>query len=607
MLQRSHPCGSLTAANIGETVTLNGWVRRRRDHGLLIFIDLWDRSGVVQVVADPSEAQEAHAGVDTFRGEFVVAVKGEVTRRLPGTENPKLPTGEVEVRAREVEVLNPSQTPPFQMQESVRVDEAVRLEYRYVDLRRAPMQRNLALRHRAAKATRDFLDAEGFWEIETPTMIRSTPEGARDYVVPDRRVPGAFWALPQSPQLFKQMLQVGGVERYFQIARCYRDEDLRADRQPEFTQIDIEMSYVTQDDVFDLTERLMAHVFRECIGVEIPVPFPRLSYAETIARFGVDKPDLRFGMELADLGDVFASSELRVFQTVLAEGGQIKGIVAPGCAGYSRKEIDDLTQLARQFGAGGLVSIALEEEGFRSSIQRYLTETEIGAIKERLGAKAGDLVLIVAAKPKVVADTLGRLRVHLGRSLGLIDEAAWQFLWVHDFPLFERDEQSGQLQPMHHPFSHPKTEADVALLDSDPERVLGTLYDLVLNGVELGSGSIRVHEPDLQLKILEKIGIPEEDAWRRFGFLLKALQFGAPPHGGIAPGFDRLVALLAGTDNIREVIAFPKTASGTDVMLEAPAPLEPAQLKELHIEVVLPPEPEQKEQASPSAERPPER
>lgn len=589
MLKRSHRCGELTAANVGETVTLNGWVRRRRDHGQLIFIDLWDRSGLVQVVADPRDATEAHAAADQFRGEFVVAVQGVVTRRLPGAENPALATGEIEVRARQVKLLNPSLTPPFQMEEGIRVDESLRLEYRYVDLRRAQMQHNIGLRHRAAKAVRDFLDAEGFWEIETPCLIRSTPEGARDYVVPDRRYPGSFWALPQSPQLFKQMLQVGGVERYFQIARCFRDEDLRADRQPEFTQIDMEMSFVTLDDVFDVTERMFGHVFRVCLGVELPVPFPRLSYREAMDRFGSDKPDLRFGMELAELSDLFAASELRVFQQVLAEGGQIRGIVAPGLAGSSRKEIDDLTQLARQFGAGGLVSIALAEEGFRSSIQRYLTEKEIAAIKERTGAKAGDLVLIVAARPKVVADALGRLRLHLGRQLGLIDEASWKPLWVYDFPLYERDEATGGLTPMHHPFSLPKSPEDIARLDSDPEAVIGSVYDVVLNGVELGSGSIRCHRPDLQVKILEKIGISEADAWRRFGFLLKALQYGAPPHGGIAPGFDRLVGLLAGTDNIREVTAFPKTASGTDVMLDAPAPLEPGQLEELRLQVVLPP------------------
>ncbi len=585
MLKRTHRCGELGAANVGETVTLNGWVRVRRDHGPLIFIDLWDRSGLVQTVFNASESPEAHAKADRCRGEFVVAIRGAVAPRLPGMENPNLPTGAIEVRGQEVEILNAAATPPLPMDESQRVDEQIRLEYRYLDLRRPRMQRNLALRHRAAKAVRDFLDAEGFWEIETPCMIRSTPEGARDYVVPDRRFPGKFWALPQSPQLFKQLLQVGGTERYFQIARCYRDEDLRADRQPEFTQIDMEMSFVTQEEVFDVWERMVAHVFRTCSGIELPLPFPRLTYAEVMERFGTDKPDLRFGLELVDVADLFRGSELRVFQAVLAEGGRIQAMVAPGCAAYSRKQLDDLTALAQQFGAHGLVTVALEENGFRSSIQKFLSDADVAALGNRSGASTGDLILIIAGRAAVVAESLGRLRVHLGRSLQLIDESAWRPLFVHDFPLFERNPDTGVLSPMHHPFSQPKTPADLALLETDPEQVTASLYDFVINGVECSSGSIRIHQLDVQLKVLERIGIPREEAYRRFGFLLKGLQYGAPPHGGIAAGFDRLVAILAGEESIRDVIAFPKTAGGTDPMLDAPAELDPSQLRELQLQL----------------------
>jgi len=572
---------------VGESVILNGWVRRRRDQGGVIFIDLWDRSGLVQVVFDSSEAPEPHAVADQCRGEFVLAVRGVVRPRPEGTVNPKLATGEVEVRAVGAEILNASRTPPFVLTDE-RIAEEIRLQYRYVDLRREKMQANLALRHRVAKATRDILDAEGFWEVETPCLIRSTPEGARDFVVPSRVLPGKFYALPQSPQLFKQMLQVSGVEKYFQIARCFRDESSRADRQPEFTQIDMELSFVTQDDVFAVTERLMAHLWRECLGVELPQPFPRLTYAEALARYGSDKPDTRFGMELHDLAEVFAASDLRVFQSALASGGAIRGIVVPGAGGYSRKQVDDLTALARQFGAGGLVSLILEEGGaWRSSIQRYLTDGQVADLRERTGAGPGDLVLIVADRAKVAAEALGRLRVHLGRELGLVDESRWDFLWVHDFPLFEETED-GRLDAMHHPFSNPKTPEDLRLLDEDPRRVTGSLYDLVVNGNELASGSIRVHHPETQLKILATIGIPEAEAWERFGFLLHALSYGAPPHGGIAPGLDRIVMLMAGEDNIRDVIAFPKTASGYDLMLDCPAPLDPAQLAELHLAPVEP-------------------
>jgi aspartyl-tRNA synthetase len=589
MVNRTHGAGTLRVEQVGETVTLAGWVRRRRDQGGVIFIDLWDRSGLVQTVFDSSQAVEAHAVADQCRGEFVLAVTGRVRPRPEGTINPKLATGEVEIVAESAQILNPSKTPPFQVTDE-RIAEEIRLEYRYIDLRRAKMQTNLELRHRVTLAARNHLSEEGFWEIETPCLIRSTPEGARDYVVPSRVQPGNFYALPQSPQLFKQMLQVSGVEKYFQIARCFRDESSRADRQPEFTQIDMEMSFVKQDDVFGVWERLMQRLWKVGLDVEIPAPFPRISYAEAMARYGSDKPDTRFGMELTDLGDIFASSDLRVLQNALASGGQIKGIVAPGCGGYSRKQIDDLTQLARQFGAGGLVSIILENGNYRSSIQKYLTPEQVAAIRERTGATDGDLLLIVADKPKVVADALGRLRLHLGSELKLIDSSLWNFLWVLDFPLFE--EADGGLTPMHHPFSHPKTPEDMQNLQDDPLQVIGSLYDLVVNGAEIASGSIRVHDAETQIRILEVIGLSREEAWKRFGFMLNALTYGAPPHGGIASGLDRIIMLMAGEDNIRDVIAFPKAASGYDPMLDCPAPLEPEQMAELQLAFVPAEEPE---------------
>ena len=580
---RTHRAGLLRAAQIGEQVRIAGWVRRRRDQGGVIFIDLWDRSGLVQVVCDSSESPEAHAQADRCRGEFVVSVAGLVRRRPEGTENPRMETGEIEVRAAEVRILNPSRTPPFLITDE-RIAEELRLEHRYLDLRRERMQANLRLRHRVVKACRDFLDGQEFWEVETPCLIRSTPEGARDYVVPSRNYPGKFYALPQSPQLFKQMLQVSGVERYFQIARCFRDESSRADRQPEFTQIDLEMSFVEQEDVFALVEALFAAMWKAGAGVELPLPFPRLTYREAIARYGSDKPDTRFGLELCDVGDILATSELRVFQNCLASGGEIRGIAAPGCGAYSRKQVDDLTALARQYGAGGLVSIILEPGGFRSSIQKHLTAEQVASLRERLSAGDGDLVLLVADRPKVVADALGRLRLHLAAELGLVPEGRWNFLWVTDFPLLERNDQGG-LEPSHHPFSQPKTAEDLACLDTDPAAVTGSVYDLVVNGVEIASGSIRVHNPETQLKILELIGIPEAQARERFGFLLNALSYGAPPHGGIAAGVDRIVQLLAGEESIRDVMAFPKTASGLDLMLDCPSTLDPAQLEELSLQV----------------------
>ncbi len=584
---RTRRCGELSAADIGQEVTLNGWVRVRRDHGQLIFLDLWDHSGLVQTVFDP--AAEAYRVADACRSEYVVAVKGRVARRLPGAENPKLATGEIEVRAEQAEILNPARTPPFPLTGEQPVDESLRLEYRFLDLRRPRLQRNIELRHRLAKAARDFLDAEGFLEIETPILCRSTPEGARDYVVPSRVYPGQFYALPQAPQLFKQILMVAGMDRYFQIARCFRDEDLRADRQPEFTQIDMELSFVTQDDVLDVTERLMAHLWKVGLGIDLPVPFPRLSFAEAMRRYGSDKPDTRFGMELVDLSGLFKDSEFKVFQSALAAGGQIQGIRAAGCAGYSRKEIDELTDIARRFGAKGLVTLALEEGGLRSSIAKFLSPDEIDGLRAALAAGPGDLLLLVADQAPIVAEALGRLRLHLGQQLGLIPEGQWNFLWVVDFPLFEPAEGGG-VKPVHHPFSAPRWD-QLPLLETAPLQVTGQLYDLVLNGTELGSGSIRIHRRDIQQRIFALIGLPEAEAERRFGFLLKAFDYGTPPHGGIAPGFDRIVAMIAGEEAIRDVIAFPKNANAVDLMTNAPSPVDPAQLAELHIAVV--PDPEQ--------------
>jgi len=584
-IYRTHRCGELSAGHAGEEVTLCGWVRRSRDQGGLIFIDLWDRAGIVQTVFDGSVAPEAHRVATEARGEYVLRLRGRVARRPEGSVNPRLATGEVEVHIAEAEILNSAKTPPFPITEGGQPEESIRLEYRYLDLRRAEMQRNMELRHRVTKATRDFMDREGFWEVETPILCRSTPEGARDYVVPSRLYAGKFYALPQAPQLFKQLLMVGGTDRYFQIARCFRDEDARSDRQPDFTQIDVEMAFVTIDDVLSLKERLLAHLWREGIGVEIPVPFPRLTYAEAMRRFGSDKPDMRFGMELIDLSDLFTASAFKVFQSTLATGGAIKAIVAPGCAAYSRKEVDDLTQVAQRFGAKGVVSIGLEADGIRSSVAKFLSPGEIEGLRSRSGAQAGDLVLLVADQPAVVANALGRLRLHLGEQLGLIDRTAWKFLWVVDFPLFEADEATGGVKPMHHPFTAPRWD-QLALLDTDPLAVTGQLYDVVLNGVELGSGSIRCHLRDVQEKLFALIGLSQEEAERRFGFLLKAFDYGTPPHGGIATGLDRIVALMADEESIRDVIAFPKTASGIDLMLSAPSELDAEQLDELHIRVV---------------------
>ncbi len=587
---KTHHCGELGPSHVGQEVTLAGWVHRQRDHGGLLFVDLRDRSGRVQVVCDAETPPEVTQVARSVRREYVLQVRGVVRRRPAEMVNPDLPTGEIEVAAQEMCLLNPSRTPPIYVDKEEDEDIHLRLKYRYLDLRRERMQRNLLLRHRVVKFLRDFLDREGFVEIETPIMTRSTPEGARDYLVPSRVHPGCFYALPQSPQQLKQLLMVSGLEKYFQIARCFRDEDLRADRQPEHTQLDLEMSFVEQEDILDLVERLFSALVAEVVPHKrVLSPFPRLTYAESMARYGTDKPDLRFGMELVDLSDVVAESGFRLFASTVAEGGRVKGIRAPGCVGYGRRQLNELESLAREAGGGGLVWLALREEGLHGPVAKYLGAGEQAAILERLGAEQGDLLLLVAGQPKVVAAALDALRRELGRRLNLADPDLLAFAFVVDFPLFKWDEELGRWDAEHHPFTSPKEE-DLPFLEGDPGRVRANCYDLVCNGWELASGSIRIHRRDVQERIFRLLGYTPEQAQERFGHLLEAFEYGAPPHGGIAPGIDRLVALLADEESIREVIAFPKTNQAVDPLMGAPAPVSEEQLRELHIAVRRPEE-----------------
>ena len=593
---RSTSCGELRTGHVGQTVTLAGWVHRRRDHGNLIFIDLRDRYGLVQVVFNPELAPKAHAAAERFRSEWVVKVSGTVYARPEGTANPGLATGEIEVSASSTEVLNESKTPPFEVGDDGEVDELLRLKYRYIDLRRPSMQETIMLRHRVVKYIRDFLDERGFLEIETPILIKSTPEGARDYLVPSRLYPGKFYALPQSPQQLKQLLMVAGMDKYFQIARCFRDEDPRADRQPEHTQLDLEMSFVEQDDVLSLIEDLYTSMLAELVpGKRVVTPFPRLSYQEATDRFASDKPDLRFGLEMADLTGLASKSGFRVFSSAASGGGIVKGFSVPGAGGYARRQLDELVEFTKTRGAQGLVYIALDAsapsldeltgDGFRSPAARFLTLDEVKEAAALTGAGPGDLVLIVAGPAKSTNVALSALRVEMARRYELADPDVLHFAFIVDFPLFEWNENEGRWDAMHHAFSMPNADT-IQYLESDPGRVIGTLYDLVCNGVELASGSIRVHQRDLQERIFKVLGYTEEQVGQRFKQLLDALEYGAPPHGGIAPGIDRLIMVLLGIDNIRDVIAFPKTQNAIDPLFEAPDNVEAEQLDELRIRII---------------------
>jgi aspartyl-tRNA synthetase len=583
---RTHRCGELRAEHAGADVALCGWVAHQRDHGGVLFLDLRDREGIVQVVVHPGDAAEAHATAERLRGESVIRVEGEVRRRPEGTVNPDLPTGEVEVAARRVEVLSEAETPPFPIEDRIQADEALRLRHRYLDLRRPEMTRNLRLRHRAFAAIRRFFDDREVVEVETPMLTLSTPEGARDFLVPSRMAPGTFYALPQSPQLFKQLLMVAGLDRYYQIVRCFRDEDLRADRQPEFTQLDVEMSFISEEDVQALIEEMLAVVWREVLDVEVNTPFPRLPYAEAMARYGSDKPDLRYdGMELAELSAAFRGTGFNAFAGALEKGGVVKGLAAPGAAAWSRKELDGLVTEATGRGASGLVWIAFSGAEVRSPVEKHLSAEEIEAVRERTGAGDGDLVLLVADPEPRANTVLDGLRRLMTSRLSLVPEGSWSFLWITEPPLFEWSDEENRWVSVHHPFTSPATD------DLDPETATARAYDTVVNGWELGGGSIRIHRPDVQRKVFDVLGFSAQEAQARFGFLLDAFRFGVPPHGGIAFGLDRLAMVLAGQENIREVIAFPKTQSGADLLTGAPAEVSEAQLRELGLHLRRPPTP----------------
>jgi aspartyl-tRNA synthetase len=582
-LKRTHKCAELGVENVGQEITVMGWSHKRRDLGGVIFVDLRDRTGILQVVFNTAHGQELFEKAETIRSEFVIAVIGEVVKRSPETVNSKLKTGEIEVIAKELRILSKAETPPVYIEEDSDVNENVRLKYRYLDLRRPDMQRNLMLRHRVSKIARDYYDQNGFLEIETPMLTKSTPEGAREYIVPSRIQPGKFYTLPQSPQLFKQLLMVSGFDRYFQIVRCFRDEDLRADRQPEFTQIDIEMSFVNVEDVLTVNEGFIKKAFKEALDIELETPFLRMPYKEAMDRFGSDKPDIRFGLELTDLSDLVENCGFKVFTDAVKNGGSVRAINAKGCgAKFSRREIDSLVEFVKIYKAKGMAWIAVEENELKSAITKFLTEDEVNAILDRVQAEPGDLICFIADKNSVVYDALGNLRLELARRLELLDKSEYKFLWVTEFPLFEYDEEEKRWAAKHHPFTSPMDE-DMQYLESDSGKVRAKAYDIVLNGVEIGGGSIRIHSQELQSKMFKLLGLTEEQAQERFGFLLEAFKYGTPPHGGMAYGLDRLIMLMAGKNSIRDVIAFPKVQNASCPMTNAPDVVEAKQLKELHI------------------------